>query len=105
MCITVSVRIVSNKFLLLLDVKFHPHIPVLLCNNYYVSSSDHDHGRFPLQHARQLRFGANLNRFEDIGVDLNAGVCIIIITCVQPIGNSYQLYIPTMFNLLSIAIP
>lgn len=26
------------------------------------------------QHRRQLRSGANLNRFEDIGVDLNVGV-------------------------------
>lgn len=26
------------------------------------------------QHGRELKFGANLNRFEDIGVDLNSGV-------------------------------
>ena len=34
-----------------------------------------------LQHARQMRFGANLNRFEDIGVDLNAGVCSTMYNC------------------------
>ena len=27
------------------------------------------------QVARPRQFGANINRFEDIGVDLNKGVC------------------------------
>lgn len=32
------------------------------------------HLAFYTQHGRELKFGANLNRFEDINVDLNAGV-------------------------------
>ena len=37
-----------------------------------------------IQHAREFKFGGNLNRFEDIGVDLNKGVS-------QP-GSDYMCY-------------